>query len=144
MNKEEYGRLVKKYTPSEDKLKNALMAFVVGGLIGVFSCFIFQLLLKFNISDKDANVWTLLILIFASSLFTGLGFFDNWVAKVRCGLIVPITGFAHSITASAMEYKKDGLITGLGANIFKLAGCVLLYGVVSAFILTLIKVVFYG
>ena len=139
MNKEEYQRLVKKYTPSEDKLKNALIAFVVGGLIGVLSCFIFNLLLKFNVSSKDANIWTLLILILTSSICTGLGFFDTWVSKSRCGLIIPITGFAHSVTSSSLEYKKDGLITGLGANVFKLAGSVLLYGIISAFILTIIK-----
>ena len=143
MNKEEYQKLVKKYTPSEDKLKNALIAFVVGGLIGVLSCFIFNILLKFNVSSKDANIWTLLILILTSSICTGLGFFDTWVSKTRCGLIIPITGFAHSVTSASLEYKKDGLITGLGANVFKLAGSVLLYGIISAFLLTVIKVVFF-
>lgn len=144
MNKEEYAKLVKKYTPSEDKLKHALIAFIVGGVIGILACFIYNILLKYDISTKDANIWTLLIIIATSSLFTGLGFFDTWVSKTRCGLIIPITGFAHSVTSAALEYKKDGLITGLGANIFKLAGSVLLYGIISAFLLTLIKVVFYG
>lgn len=144
MNKEEYAALVKKYTPSEDKLKHALIAFIVGGIIGILACFIYNILLKCNVSTKDANIWTLLIIIATSSLFTGLGFFDTWVSKTRCGLIIPITGFAHSVTSAALEYKKDGLITGLGANIFKLAGSVLLYGIISAFLLTLIKVVFYG
>lgn len=144
MKREEYQKLVKKYTPSEEKLKNALIAFVVGGLIGLLGCMILNLLLYFNIDSKDANVWTLLIIIFISSLFTGLGFFDEWVSKARCGLIIPITGFAHSVTSAALEYKKDGLITGLGANIFKLAGSVLLYGIISAFLLTLVKVVLHG
>lgn len=144
MNKEDYKKLVKKYTPSEDKLKHALIAFLVGGLIGILACFIYNILLKFNINTKDANIWTLLIIIAASSLFTGLGFFDTWFSKIRCGLVIPITGFAHSVTSAALEYKKDGLITGLGANIFKLAGSVILYGMISAFILTTIKVVFYG
>ena len=137
MNKEEYAKLVKKYTPSEEKLKHALIAFLVGGIIGVLACFIYNILLKFNINTKDANVWTLLIII-------GLGFFDNWVSFTRCGLVIPITGFAHSVTSAALEYKKDGLITGLGANIFKLAGSVILYGIISAFLLTVVKVVFYG
>ena len=108
MNKEEYAKLVKKYTPSEDKLKHALIAFVVGGIIGILACFIYQILMKFNISTKDANIWTILIIIATSSLFTGLGFFDNWVSKTRCGLVIPITGFAHSVTSAALEYKKDG------------------------------------
>ena len=144
MNKEEYAKLVKKYTPSEDKLKHALIAFAVGGIIGILACFIYNILMKFDISTKDANIWTLLIIIATSSLFTGLGFFDNWVSKTRCGLVIPITGFAHSVTSAALEYKKDGLITGLGANIFKLAGSVILYGIISAFLLTIVKVVFYG
>ena len=122
MNKEEYQRLVKKYTPSEDKLKNALIAFVVSYYL-----------------TKDLRK-----LILTSSICTGLGFFDTWVSKSRCGLIIPITGFAHSVTSSSLEYKKDGLITGLGANVFKLAGSVLLYGIISAFILTIIKVVLHG
>ena len=144
MNKDDYKLLVKKYTPSEERLKNALMAFITGALIGFVSIIIFQILTSYNIGDKEANVWTIIILIFLASLFTGLGFFDNWVAKVRCGLIIPITGFAHSVTSSALDYKKDGLITGLGANVFKLAGSVILYGIVSAFILAVIKVVLYG
>lgn len=144
MNKEEYKKLVKKYTPSEDKLKHALIAFLVGGTIGILACFIYNTLLKFNINTKDANIWTLLIIIATSSLFTGFGFFDTWVSKTRCGLIIPITGFAHSVTSASLEYKKDGLITGLGANIFKLAGSVILYGIISAFILTTIKVVLHG
>ena len=96
MNKEEYQKLVQKYTPSEDKLKNALKAFVVGGLVGVLSIIIYKILLNFNITEKDANIWTILILILVSSICTGLNFFDDWVSKVRCGLIVPITGFSHS------------------------------------------------
>lgn len=59
MNKEEYAKLVKKYTPSEEKLKHALIAFLVGGIIGILACFIYNILLKFNINTKDANVWTL-------------------------------------------------------------------------------------
>ena len=66
------------------------------------------------------------------------------VEKFKCGIIIPITGFAHSITSSAIDSKKDGMITGIGASTFKLAGSVLLYGIVSAFILAIIKVVFYG
>lgn len=140
MNIEDYKELVKKYTPKEDRIKNALMAFISGAAIGILSILIFQILQSYNINDKDANIWTIMILILMSSVATGLGFFDEWVSKVRCGLIIPITGFAHSITSSALDYKKDGLITGLGANVFKLAGSVLLYGIVSSFILAVVEV----
>ena len=77
-------------------------------------------------------------------MFTGLGFFDNWVLKCRCGLIIPTTGFAHSVTSSAMDYKEDGLITGLGANFFKLAGSVILYGIIDSFILVIVRVIISG
>ena len=144
MNKEEYAKLVKKYTPSEEKLKHALIAFLVGGIIGILAFFIYNILLKFNINTKDANVWTLLIIIASASLFTGLGFFDNWVSFCKCGLIIPTTGFAHSCSSSALDYKKDGLITGLGANFFKLAGSVILYGIIASFFLVLVKVIIGG
>ena len=64
--------------------------------------------------------------------------------QLKAALIVPITGFAHSIQSSALDYKTDGMITGLGANFFKLAGSVILYGIISAFLFCILKVVFYG
>ncbi len=142
MNKEEYQKLVKDYTPKEKKLENALIAFVSGGSVGLIGAIIYTILLNFDIQSKTANIWTIIILIFLASLATSLCFFDKWVNKARCGLIVPITGFAHSVTSSALDYKKDGLITGLGSNIFKLAGSVIIYGVISAYVLTIIGVIF--
>ena len=86
----------------------------------------------------------IIILIFVASLSTALGFFDKLVTKFKCGLLIPITGFAHSITSAALDYKKEGMITGLGANFFKLAGSVLLYGIISAFFLSILGVIIYG
>ena len=74
------------------------------------------------------------------SLITAFGKADNLFVKFKCGLIIPITGFAHSIASSIIDYKKEGLIN-IGSNTFKLAGSVILYGIVSAIILTIIKVV---
>ena len=74
----------------------------------------------------------IITLIFIASLFTALGFFDKLVNFCRCGLIIPITGFAHSMTSSSLDYKKEGPIYGIGSNMFKLAGSVLLYGVFAA------------
>ena len=144
MNKEEYKKIVKKYTPKEDGLRNALIAFISGGIIGVIGTIIYVIFLKFEFDVTSATAYTLVILILATAILTAIGFFDNLVEKFKCGIIVPITGFAHSITSAAIDNKRDGLITGIGSNIFKLAGSVLLYGMVSAFILTIIKVVFYG
>ncbi len=145
MNKEDYKKLVKKHTPKEPKLRNVGVAFLVGGLIGLFAeILIFVIKHCFSVSVVVAGLITALIVIFLSSLFTALGFFDNWVNKCKCGLIIPTTGFAHSVASSALEYKKDGLITGLGSNFFKLAGSVILYGIITAFILVIVKVIFGG
>ena len=83
-------------------------------------------------------------LIFVGCLLTCLGFFDSAVKWAGAGLIVPITGFAHSMTSAAMEYRKEGLILGIGANIFKLAGSVILYGVVSAYIFGFLRLIIMG
>ncbi len=145
MNKEDYKKLVKKHTPKEPKLRNVGVAFLVGGLIGLIAeILIFVIKHCFSVSVVVAGLITALIVIFLSSLFTALGFFDNWVNRCKCGLIIPTTGFAHSVASSALEYKKDGLITGLGSNFFKLAGSVILYGIISAFILVIVKVIFGG
>ena len=80
-------------------------------------------------------------LIFVGSLCTALGFFDKLVTKFKCGLLIPITGFAHSMTSAALDYKKEGLIYGFGSNMFKLAGSVIVFGVLSAFFVALIKTI---
>ena len=144
MNKEQYLRLVKKYSPEEDKLKNALYAFVSGGVIGLISTIIYTILLNNNFDSTSATALTLVILIGVSALLTGLSIFDNLVEKFKCGIIIPITGFAHSMASSALDYKQDGLITGIGSNVFKLAGSVLLYGTSVSFILTIITVIING
>ena len=140
-----YQELINSKKPREPKLKNSLIAFLVGGSLG-FLCEIIShiLIICFNISQSLSYSIICLVLIFISSLFTALGFFDNLVIKCKCGLIIPTTGFAHSVTSSALEYRKDGLITGLGANFFKLAGSVILYGIISAFFLCVLKVIIYG
>ena len=145
MTKDDYKKLVKKHTPREPKLRNIVVAFFVGGFIGFIAEFLIYMLQEsFGMSKVIAGSWTCLIIIAISSILTAFGFFDNWVNKCKCGLIIPTTGFAHSVTGSALDYKKDGLITGLGSNIFKLAGSVILYGVISAFILVVIRVVING
>ena len=145
MEKKLYDKLVLEHTPKEKRLENAVIAFLIGGIIGVIG----ELLVEFygyylHISRSDASVFMIITLIFLASLFTALGFFDKWVKFAKCGLIIPITGFAHSMTSAAIEYKREGFVTGLGANMFKLAGTVILYGVVSAYIFGLIRLIIGG
>ncbi len=145
MNKEEYQKLVSEYTPKEPKLKNACLAFLVGGAIGFSGQVVVTILQNsFGMDVKDAYVWLCISMIFLSSLLTAFGFFDNWVSKCKAGLFLPTTGFAHSVTSAALDYRKDGFITGLGANFFKLAGSVLLYGMLSGFFFGVLGVIFHG
>ncbi len=142
MNIDEYKKIIKKYTPSTNKLKNAFLSFLSGGIIGLISVIILNILNYYQIDN--ANIWVIVILIILSSILTGLSIFDNLVEKFKCGIIIPITGFAHAMTSSAIDYKKDGLISGIGSNTFKLAGSVIIYGTISAFILTIVKVIING
>lgn len=145
MNKDEYQKLIKKYEPREDKLHNTIYAFLIGGTVGFLVEGIIVVLMNlFNLTRVIASTWTCLIVILVASLFTAFGFFDNWMTKAKAGLLLPTTGFAHSVCSSALDYKKEGLITGLGSNFFKLAGSVILYGILSAFILVVIKVIIGG
>lgn len=145
MTKEEYKNLVKKHTPKINHIKSIFLSFFVGGFIGMVGQGLIDLYINlFNVTIKDAGTYMIVTLIFISSLFTALGFFDKWVEKVRCGIIVPITGFAHGMTSAAIEYKKDGLITGLGSNIFKITGSVILYGIVAAYVFGLVRIIIGG
>jgi len=145
MTKEEYKKIVDKHTPKIDHTKSMANAFFVGGFIGMLGQALIDLYSNvFNLTTKDAGTYMIVTLIFISSLFTSLGFFDKIIEKVRCGIIVPITGFAHAMTSAAIEYRKDGFILGLGSNIFKITGSVILYGVVSAYVFGLIRIVILG
>lgn len=145
MNKEDYKKLVKELSPKEPKLRNAIVAFVTGGFIGFMGEVVVNILMKsFGLSRVDSFAWLAFIVILFATFMTAIGKFDNWVCKLKCGLIIPTTGFAHSVQSAALDYKRDGFITGIGSNVFKLAGSVILYGIVSAFFLVLIKVVLYG
>lgn len=145
MNKDEYQKLVKKYEPKENKLENTIFAFLVGGCVGFIAEGLTVVIMNiWSLERVDASVWTCLIVILIASLFTALGFFDNWMTKAKAGLLLPTTGFAHSVSSSALDYKKEGLITGLGSNFFKLAGSVILFGILSAFVLVIVKVILGG
>ena len=145
MDKNRYKEIVDKNTPKEDSLKNSLIAFLVGGSLGALG----ELLLRYymmwlNLPRKESGVLVTLTFVAIASILTALGVFDVLVSKVKAALIIPITGFAHSMTSAALEYKHEGLVLGIGANIFKLAGTVILYGVVSVYIFGLIRLLVMG
>ena len=145
LQKDEYKALVKKYKPKEPRVKNAVISFLVGGFLGFFSEVISDILVvNLGLSKMVSYSVICILMILISSFLTALGVFDNLIEKGKCGLIIPTTGFAHSVTSSSLEYKKDGLITGVGANFFKLAGSVILYGIVSSFFLCILRVIISG
>ena len=145
LKKERYKEIIKEIVPEEDKAKNMLVSFFVGGTVGLLGqVIVFVLENNFSIKHNDATSIMIVFLIFIASLCTALGFFDNLVSKAKAGLIVPITGFAHATISSMLDYKKEGLVTGIGSNAFKLTGSVILYGVVSAYIFGIIRYLFFG
>lgn len=132
---QEYNEYVKKVTPTHNMWKNMFQAFLVGGII----CSIGQFFVNFfqgNGLDKDvANGWTTLILIGGSILLTGLNLYSKIVKYGGAGALVPITGFANSVVAPAIEFKKEGQVFGVGSKIFTIAGPVILYGILSSWVL---------
>ena len=140
MEKEKYKKLTKKYTPKENKLRNMIVAFLVGGLVGLVGQILITVYSNFsNVSENEASSLMMVTIIFLSCLFTAIGFFDTLISKAGAGLFIPISGFAHATTSSALEYKKEGYVFGIGSNIFKLSGSVILYGVVSAYVFGIIR-----
>lgn len=145
MEKKDYKRIVDKHKAKETRVQNALVAFLTGGFIGAVAELLIQVYSYYlNISTQDASVFMTVTLVFVATLCTALGFFDKWVNFAKCGLIIPITGFAHSMMSAGMEYKKEGPVYGIGSNIFKLAGSVILYGIVSAWLFGMIRYLLFG
>ena len=139
MKNTKYDLIADKHKAKETRFKNIIYSFLVGGLIGLIGESLICFYSSFGISRSSSSTLMIVSLIFVGSLCTALGFFDKLVTKFKCGLLIPITGFAHSMTSSALDYKKEGLIYGFGSNIFKLAGSVILYGVVSAWFFGMIR-----
>lgn len=145
MDKLKYKKIVSKYKVKENVFRNSVIAFLVGGLMGVLAQGTIDLYSYiFNMSTKEACVYMITTYIFLGCLFTCFGWFDKVVNFARCGLIIPITGFAHATQSAALEYKKEGLVTGIGANMLKLSGTVIIYGVISAYVFGLLRYLVIG
>ena len=138
MTEKEYGKLIKDMAPKSPIGKDCLKAFLVGGLI----CTIGQLCMNGYTAlglDKDgAGTATCITLITLSALLTGLSLYDDIAKHAGAGTLGPITGFANSIAAPAVEFKTEGFILGVGAKIFQIAGPVIVYGVSASVVYGLI------
>ena len=138
MTNKEYNKYVSEKAKPSPIWKNMAWAFVVGGLI----CTLGQGLLNFyqwmGLSEDDAGTAVSMTLIFAAALLTGLGVFDELAKRAGAGTLVPITGFANSVAAPAIEYKKEGQVFGIGCKIFTISGPVILYGICTSSLLGLL------
>lgn len=134
----QYEEYVKQKTPRHNVWINMVRAFLLGGTI----CFIGQVIYHYcevrKLSEGDCSSWTSLLLILLSILFTGTGIYPKLAGWGGAGALVPITGFANSVAAPAIEYKKEGQVFGIGCKIFTIAGPVILYGIFTSWILGLL------
>lgn len=140
MNNKEYDKLVKSVIGKESTFKNVMIAFLSGGCVGVLAELLNQFYFKaFDITLSDASFYTFSTFIVIGSVLTGIGIFDKVLSIFKCGLIVPATGFANTMTSSAMDAKSEGFIKGIGASIFKLTGSIILYGVLFGIVFGFIR-----
>lgn len=123
--------IIKKFTPKTKVLKNTLLAFIFGGLISLGAELLREAYIYFGMNEKDALTLVGVTLILLASLLTALGLFDRIARYAGAGTLVPITGFSNSVTSQALDAKSEGLILGVGAKIFTVAGPVILYGITS-------------
>ncbi|QGG50115.1 stage V sporulation protein AC [Lysinibacillus pakistanensis] len=140
MEKEQYKQLEQNVTPKPPILKNVVKAFFIGGLI----CTIGQAvslfyIIFFNFTEATAGNPTVATMVFFAMILTGFGLYKRIGQFAGAGSAVPVTGFGNAVISAAIEHRSEGLVLGVGGNIFKLAGSVVLFGVVSAFFVALIK-----
>lgn len=138
IGKKIYQEQVKDVSPNSRLGLNCIRAFVGGGIICVIGQLIKNFFLAQQMSEETARFATVSVLIFLGMLLTGLGWYDKLSERIGAGASVPITGFANAIAAPAIEFKKEGLILGLGAKMFVIAGPVILYGTVASVVVGLI------
>lgn len=136
--KKEYNEYVKQVTPTHSLAANMGKAFFTGGIICTIGQFILNYCAGQGLDKDTSGAWCSLILILISILLTGFNIYPSVVKFGGAGALVPITGFANSVAAPAIEYKKEGQVFGIGCKIFTIAGPVILYGIFTSWILGLL------
>jgi stage V sporulation protein AC len=142
MTNQEYSDYVDRLAPKSPIVKDCIWAFVVGGLI----CVLGQLLLNgyqsLGLGEKEAGLAVSISLVFLSALATGLNVYDDLAKHAGAGTLVPITGFANSVVSPAMEFKAEGIVTGMAAKMFVIAGPVIVFGTTASVVYGVIYWVF--
>lgn len=137
-DKERYSRLVKEKAPKSPIVKDCIIAFIVGGIICCIGQFVMNILAIWGLSTDDTGIYTSSVLVVIASILTGFGWYSKLGRFAGAGSAVPITGFSNSITSSAIEFKKEGWILGVGSKIFIIAGPVILYGLIASVVVGII------
>lgn len=132
--KQEYSKIVKRQSPPSPKAKDFIWAYLVGGFICVIGQLFLELYKYLGAEEKIVKMLVPITLIFIAALLTGLRLFDKIAKRAGAGTLVPITGFANAVVSPAIEFKSEGFVLGLGANMFKIAGPVIVYGTVASVI----------
>lgn len=140
---QEYQDFANQREKKRPVFKNCILAFISGGAICLLGQLISTFYMEFfGFNEKSAGDPTVATLIFISVLLTGLGIYDHIAQHAGAGTIIPVTGFANAMASAAIEHRSEGYVLGVGGHMFKLAGSVIVFGVFSAFVIGLIKVIF--
>ena len=138
----EYSKMVQKASPNSPIINNCFKAFLIGGLICDLGQFFINTFKRLGCTIEQSTSYTSIILIFIASLLTGLGIYSKIGKFAGAGSLVPITGFANSIVAPAMEYKSEGYVMGVGGKMFTVAGPVLVFGISASVLAGIIATFF--
>lgn len=142
ISKSEYGEMANRASGSSPKLLNSIKAFLFGGTICCFGQALNELFRMAGLSGDDIKIATPCVVIIITAILTGIGVFDKIARHAGAGTIVPITGFANSVVSPALEFKQEGMVLGTAAQMFTIAGPVIVYGTASSFIYGLIIYIF--
>lgn len=132
MTKKQYQKYAEQKADKSKLWLDMFNAFWIGGLICMIGQFFTEMYLNLNMDKETAGTLTSITLVFISALLTGLNVYDNIAKRAGAGTLVPITGFANAVVSPAMEFKNEGYIMGVAANIFKIAGPVITYGIIAS------------
>lgn len=144
LSPEEYQTLAKQAEPKRNVFTNAVRAFLVGGLICVIGQLVQTAFIEwFGFDKKEAGNPTVAVMIFLSVLLTGFGVYDKIAQWAGAGSAVPVTGFANSMASSAIEHRSEGFVLGVGGKMFKVAGPVIVFGTVAAFLVAIVYMMFH-
>ncbi len=142
MDASSYKKYSDKKLPKSPVLKNSIKAFLIGGAICTFGEVLLKIYTSFGVGTEDAGKLVSVTLILLSMLATGLGLYSKLAKHAGAGTLVPITGFANAVASSAIEAKSEGLVMGVGAKMFIIAGPVIVYGITSSLVAGLFAYLF--